>query len=146
MAYTVSYVPYGKLCYVLPHLVENLHKSELWTKGRASVDDIIRFLYLGQMHLWYVFDPDTQAEDGYVITEVKEYPRCKMLVVQYCAGDIGVLEGSRDVVFNTLERFAKDAGCSGVEFFGRPGWTPHAKQHGYTVRTVVYEKHFGDQP
>ena len=145
MTHAVTLIPYGSLWQVLPHLADSLHKSEFWSRGRASVDDIVRFLYVGQMYLWYVYDSTQVGLQGYLITEVKEYPRKKMLVIQYCAGDTGVLEDSAEVVFNTLERFAKDAGCAGVEFFGRPGWTPHAKKRGYDVQTVVYEKHFGEQ-
>jgi hypothetical protein len=144
MAYAVSLVPFGYLHAVLPQLSAQLQKSEFWTNGRASVDDIIRFLYNGHMQLW-IAHVDGQQFLGYVITEIKEYPRCKMLVMQYCAGDTGSLEDVGDLVFETLERYAKDAGCSGIEFFGRPGWTPHAKKHGCTVQTVVYEKYFGER-
>jgi hypothetical protein len=144
MGYAVSLIPFGYLHAALPQLSHQLQKSEFWTNGRASVDDIIRFLYDGQMQLWLAHI-DGQQVLGYVITEIKEYPRCKMLVMQYCAGDIGSLEDVGDLVFETLERYAKDTGCSGIEFFGRPGWTPHAKKHGCTVQTVVYEKHFGER-
>lgn len=144
MAYEVAYVPYGKLCYAVPALIEQLHKSELWTRGRATVDDIVRFLYTGQMQFWAVYDPEMLTTDGYVITEIKQYPQCKMLVFQYSAGVFGTLEGVGNLMFETLERFAKDAGCAGIEFFGRPGWGPHARKHGCTVKTVIYEKHFNE--
>lgn len=105
------------------------------------MDDIIAFLYSGQMNLWMVWE-DANNPDGYVITEVKEYPQCKMLAVQYCAGDVGMLEGAGDQLLLTFEQFAKDAGCKGIEFFGRPGWKQLAAKHNYSIQTVVYEKHF----
>jgi hypothetical protein len=142
MALTVTYVPYGQLSYVLPKLVHNLQKSELWTKGRANIDDIVRFLYTTHMQLWAVHDPELEDVWGYVITEIKQYPKAKFLVMQYSAGDIGSLELSGDVVFETLEKFAKAEGCSGIEFFGRPGWRNHARKHGCTSSYVVYEKFF----
>jgi len=142
MSYAVTYIPYGQISYVLPSLVGNLEKSELWTKGRANIDDIVKFLYTQYMQLWAVHDPDLQVLHGYVITEIKQYPKCKMLVMQYSAGDEGVLEGSGDLVFETLEKFAKDEGCNGIEFFGRPGWRNHARKHGCTSSMTVFEKFF----
>lgn len=142
MALTVTYIPYGQLSYVLPKLVHNLEKSELWTRGRASVDDIVKFLYTQYMQLWAIHDPEHEDIWGYVITELKQYPKCKMLVIQYSAGDYGSLELSGDVVFEELEEFAKAEGCQGIEFFGRPGWRNHARKHGCTAQTVVYEKYF----
>jgi len=144
MTQTVSLVPYGVLYKVLPSLVSHIETSEMWAKGRSSVDDIIRFLYTGQMNLWMVYDESSLDALGYLMTEIKQYPQCSMLVCQYCAGDYGTLAGSGDMVFRTLEQFAKDAGCAGIEFFGRPGWRRHAENHGCTVQTVVYEKYFDE--
>jgi hypothetical protein len=142
MAYTISIIPYGQISYVIPALTDSLRKSEVWTKSRACVDDIVKFVLTGQMQLWLIFDPETNATPGYFITEVKQYPQVKMLVVQYCAAEIGMLNEVFEDSMNILERFAKDAECIGIEFFGRPGWGPHAKKHGYMTKTVVYEKYF----
>jgi hypothetical protein len=140
----ISLVPYGMYYRILPSLGRFLEVSETWTKGRANVDDIIAFLYSGQMRLWVVHDPHNMTAKGYLITEVKAYPRCKMLVLQYCAGDFGSLEEEGDEIFETFERFAKDTDCDGIEFFGRPGWKRHALNHGCTIQTVVYEKYFDE--
>lgn len=142
---SVSLVPFGYYHKVLPSLIRHIEISEMWTRGRAGVDDIIAFLYSGQMNLWMVYE-DSRHPDGYVITEVKQYPRNKMLVMQYCAGDFSVLEKAGDEVFETFERFAKDMGCAGIEFFGRPGWKRHALKHGCSIQTVVYEKYFDEVP
>lgn len=142
MTQTVSLVPYGVLHKVLPSVIKFLETSELWTQGRSSVDDIIRFLFTGQMNLWAVHDESDFEVYGYLMTEIKQYPQCSMLVIQYCAGKYGTLSEIGDTVFHTIEQFAKDTGCAGIEFFGRPGWRQHAENHGCTVRTVVYEKHF----
>ena len=142
MSYEVSYIPYGEITRFLPALQSHLLKSEFWTKGRASVDDIVKFIFLQQMQLWVVHETEQQVVLGYVITEIKQYPKAKHLVMQYSAGDTGVLEAAGDKVFEVLENFAKAEGCAGVEFFGRPGWRRHARKHGCTVETVVYEKIF----
>jgi hypothetical protein len=46
----------------------------------------------------------------------------------------------------TLESYARDAGCDGIEILGRKGWQAYVKHHGYTADTVLYEKFFGEQP
>jgi hypothetical protein len=142
MSYEFSLVPFGQISYVVPALLANLEKSQFWTKGRANVDDIVRFILTGQMNLWVLFDTESSMVEGHVITEIKEYPQCKMLVVQYCAAEPHLLDQVGDKVFGILEQFGEACGCKGIEFFGRPGWGPHVKQRGYVTRTVVYEKHF----
>src|ERR1700688_3243284 len=82
-----------------------LKKSEMWTRGRATVDDIVRFLYTGQMHLWVVIDGNIVY--GYVITEIKQYPQCKALVMQYAAGQPGAMASVEDKMHDLLEQFAK---------------------------------------
>jgi hypothetical protein len=142
MSYAIVYVPHGQLSYSLPGLIRNLARSELWTGGRAAVDDIVKFLYTEEMQLWVIYNPETHEQYGYVITELKQYPKKKMLVVQYTAGDYGMLDGAADLVFGTLEHFAKAEKCDGVESFGRLGWKPTSKKYGYRVQAIVYEKLF----
>lgn len=144
MNLSISLVPYGQISYMVQPLIKYLQKSEDWTKGRSSVDDIVRFVLTGQMQLWVVFDPDTQEIHGYVITEIKQYPQSKMFVIQYCAMEPNHMKYVDEVMHETADRFARDAGCAGIEFFGRPGWEPHVKKRGYTVKTVVFEKFFDE--
>jgi hypothetical protein len=144
MNLSISLVPYGQISYMVQPLIKYLQKSEDWTKGRSSVDDIVRFVLTGQMQLWVVFDPETQEIHGYVITEIKQYPQSKMFVIQYCAMEPNHMKYVDEVMHETADRFARDAGCAGIEFFGRPGWEPHVKKRGYTVKTVVFEKFFDE--
>jgi hypothetical protein len=140
----ISLIPYGQISYMVAPLLRFLQESESWTKGRSNVDDIVRFVLTGQMQLWVVFDPDTQEIHGYVITEIKQYPQSKMFVIQYCAMNPNHMRYVEDSMHEKADRFARDAGCAGIEFFGRPGWEPHVKKRGYTVKTVVFEKFFDE--
>ena len=79
----ISLVPIGNIASVIPGLLPHLAKSEVWARGRCSVDHILRFVLNGQMQLWVVFSAEEQLVYGHVITEVKPYPNYKMLVVQY---------------------------------------------------------------
>jgi len=140
---TVSIVPPGMVSGVIPALLPYLEESERWTKGRATVDDILRFVLNGQMQLWVVYEENTIY--GHVVTEIKEYPRCKMLTVQYCAGEPNHMQYVDDEIFDLLDRFAMDAGCAGVEFVGRPGWRKQADKYGFEVRSVMYQKFFKEE-
>lgn len=144
MNLSISLVPYGQISYMVSPLIKYLQKSEDWAKGRSSIDDIVRFVLTGQMQLWVVYEPESQEIYGYVITEIKQYPQSKMFVIQYCAMESNHMKYVEDVMHETADRFARDAGCSGIEFFGRPGWEPHVKKRGYTVKTVVFEKFFDE--
>lgn len=136
----VSLIPPGQVAMVVPALLPFLQQSQKWSRGRATVDDILRFILNGQMHLWAVHK--TGAIRGHVVTEVKQYPQCKMLAVQYCAIEPGSMQEVDTIMHDTAERFAKSAGCAGIEFVGRPGWRKTANKHGYAVQSVMYQKFF----
>ncbi len=144
MKLDLSLVPPGHLTEVLPGLLPYLNESAIWTRGRSNIDDIVRFVINGEMHLWVVFDPEGRRIFGHVITEVKTYPQCKMLCVQYCCIEPHNMELIEDRMQELAERFAKDAGCSGIEFIGRPGWGKHMKKYGYEVQSVSYQRFFKD--
>jgi hypothetical protein len=135
-----SLVPYGVLSTAIPKVIKYLEVSESWTRGRSTTDDILKFLFTGQMQLWVVLD-DKEIY-GQIITEIKQYPQCKMLVIQYCSGEKNHMKFVEDKVYDTLERYAKDFGCSGIELIGRPGWHKHVVKRGYETRSVMYQKFF----
>lgn len=137
-----SLVPYGMLAGAVPQVIKYLNVSEGWTRGRSKVDDILKFLFNGQMQLWVVLDDNKIY--GQLITEVKQYPQCKMLTIQYCAGEPQHMKLVEDKVYATLERFAKDNNCFGVELIGRPGWSKHVAKRGYKVSSVMYQKFFSE--
>lgn len=140
----ITLVPPGKVVGTIQALMPYLIESEHWTQGRATIDDILRFVLNGQMFLWAVHENGRAF--GHVVTEVKQYPRCKFLTVQYCAGEPHHMQYVEEEMFETLESFAKDAGCVGVEFVGRPGWKKTATKYGYDMHSVVYQKLFKEQP
>lgn len=136
----IDIVPISKLLSVLPTLAPYLEESAKWTRGRAIPEDIFRFLLNGQMLLLAVHDKGTVY--GHVICEVKAYPQCKMLTVQYCAGKPHHMQFIEDEMYALLDDLARQAGAAGVEFVGRPGWGKSAKAHGYEAQSVTYQKFF----
>lgn len=119
-----------------PYLTMSAHRSS----GRVTENDILGFVRSGQMHLWAVHD--VNSIHGHVVTEVKQYPQCKLLAIQYCAMTTGVMAAVEDKMQDIATRFAKDAGCAGIEFVGRPGWRRTARKYGYNTESVVYQKFF----
>ncbi len=136
----ISLVPVSQLMSAVTALMPYLEESANWTRGRARVEDIVRFLLNGQMHMWAVHKDGVVY--GHVIGEVKPYPQCKMLTVQYCAGEPNHMHLVEDEMYKVLEEAAKSAGCAGIEFVGRPGWRKSAQSHGYEVQSVMYQKFF----
>jgi len=138
----ISLVPVGNVSQTIPGLLPYLRKSEVWDRGRTKVDDILRFVLTGQMQLWVVFSLEEKGVYGYLITEVKQYPQCKMLVIQYCCIEDNHMQFVENRMQALAETFAKDFGCAGIEFVGRPGWGKHISKYGYDVQSVVYQRFF----
>jgi hypothetical protein len=136
----ISLVPVGQIAAAVPAVLPYLNESSTWTRGRSSTDDILRFVLNGQMQLWVVHE--NAVAMGHVITEIKAYPSCKMLVIQYCAMVPETLALIEEKMHHTAAQFARDAGCAGVEFVGRPGWRLTARTYGYDVQSVMYQKFF----
>lgn len=136
----ISLVPVGQIAAAVPAVLPYLQESAEWTRGRASADDILRFVMNGQMQLWVVHEDKIAM--GHVITEIKTYPSCKMLAIQYCAMLPKTLAMIEDKMHHVAALFASDAGCAGIEFVGRPGWRQTARTYGYEVQSVMYQKFF----
>jgi hypothetical protein len=140
MSVEFSLVPYGVLYTVVPGVTKYLEVARDWARGRVSVDDLLRLLFSGQMQLWVFFE-DGQIL-GQLMTEVKQYPQCRMLAVQYCATEPHLSDVVEDSTFEVLEKYAKELGCAGVEMTGRSGWSKHVAKRGYDTKSVVFQKFF----
>lgn len=136
----LSLVPYGHIVEVIPPLLRHFKVCAELSRGRSSVDDIVRFVLTGRMHLWVVFD--TEGIHGLIISEITQYQQARMLTMQYCSMDTGTLEVIEEKMHEVLQRFAQDNQCYGVEYIGRAGWRPTARRFGYTEESVLYQKFF----
>lgn len=136
----IALIPPGQVAGAVSAVLPFLLTSEEWSRGRATADDLLRFVLNGQMMLWAVHEDGKVY--GHIMTEVKQYPQCTMLAIQYCAMAPGTLVDVEDKMQALAERVAKDAGCAGIEFVGRPGWRSTARAYGYSVQSVMYQKFF----
>jgi len=142
MKLNISLVPYGGLSKAVMAIMPYLEESAERSRGRSSVDDILKFLFTGQMVLWVVFDEDTHQTHGHFITEIKQYPQSSMLVIQYAAMLNNHMDEIEDLMQEYAQTYAINAGCRGIEFVGRPGWKKHATKYGYQAQSVTYQKFF----
>ena len=140
MTLQISIVPYLDLAFTLPLVSGYLTEAANRTKGRSSLSDIARTVFNGAYTLWLVFDPEAKTVHGCFITEIKTYPQMKMLCIQHCAIDEHHMAQVEEDMQPLAARFAKDAGCDGIEFIGRPGWKKHAEKYGYLAQSVAYTK------
>lgn len=142
MKLALGLMPYGVLHKVIPALLPYLEESANRSRGRVSVDDLIKFMITGQMQLWLVYEESSNIVYGHFMTEVKDYPQFKMLVIQYAAMEPNHMAQVEDQMQEYAAKYAKETGCSGIEFVGRPGWKKHAEKYRYAIQSVTYQKFF----
>jgi hypothetical protein len=142
MKLEVSLVPYNHLADAIPYVLPYIKVSEEWTKGRSTATDLLSFIFSGRMQLWVVLDENNVY--GHLITEVKQYRQCKMFVIQHCAMEPQTLALVEDQMQELAEKYAREAGCAGIEFVGRPGWSRSMKKYGYDVQSIMFQKFFKD--
>ena len=143
MSLDISLVPPELIDGIEPKVIDKLDTVAALTNGRYEGIDILNSVRAGQMQLWIIFDPATLEIFSTITTELKIYPRCKLLCIQYCTGDPFKTSSVWDRMTQTLERFAAAEGCIGVEFSGRPGWGKHFELHDYRkIPRASYEKFF----
>lgn len=105
--------------------------------GRYGVEDVYDSIAAGRCHLWIVFEPGMKIVLA-LTTVFSVFPKSKWLTVQFAGG--GELNRCKRLVLSTLERFAKDNDCAGVEAVGRAGWSRRVASLGYQEQHRFYEK------
>jgi len=86
-------------------------------------------------------DEDTPL--GALVTRLEEYPNARMLNYLYVGGDD--MASWHQEMLDSLERFAKDNDCAGMEIIGRKGWERFMKKFGWETKHIVCEKFFTDK-
>lgn len=112
-----------------------IQKAAKYTYGRYTTDNIYDMVSEGEYQLWVAIE-DTEFK-GAVVTNIITYPQRKLLGMQFCGGE--ELVKWKQPMLDLLKRFAKDAGCEGIESTGRPGWAKVFQNDGYKATWVTYE-------
>jgi hypothetical protein len=76
--------------------------------------------------------------DSWAVTQVVDYPRARVMDVLAVVGDLGACRRLHDRI---LEYAARND-ITFVQAYGRRGWMPDAKSHGWRVKTTsfLYQK------
>jgi hypothetical protein len=106
-----------------------------YTYGRYTADDIKDSITQYDHHLWVAFE-GTDIK-GAVVTNFMFYPRRKYLSLVFCGGM--ELKTWKGPMLETLQRFARDTNCNGIESTGRRGWAKVFKNDGYKSMWAAYE-------
>jgi hypothetical protein len=87
-----------------------------------SVADVVAMCKDGRAQFW-------SRDDGVIITEINEYPRCKMVHFWLVAGEL------HDCLALDVEvsRWATGRGCTQATAMGRPGWARAAAANGWRL-------------
>lgn len=115
-------------------------QAEPWVRDavlRGATIETVEF-YAEQVasrhaQLWMITDDDRVIGCG--ITQI--YPTSKGLT---CAVPIVACERMDVVLFDVVERWAREQGCVRLEGYGRPGWARALKTSGWNVVAVCIEK------
>ena len=91
---------------------------------------------------------DKVAAGEWMMFAVMEEGKPVVVLLASVCGDlfeVGYCWGTRveewiTQVYNLFEVIATELGCSKIAFNGRQGWSKLAKQHGFTVNSIIYVK------
>jgi hypothetical protein len=131
----VSLVPPELVGGLWPRIFPHLSRAADYTYGRYEPEDIFDAVASGDAHLWVALDGDDIK--GVTITRFWQYPRKNCLDVMFLGGE--EWDGWKDIMFDTLQRWAHDSGCAAIEASGRVGFARIFKDRGYTPLWQVFE-------
>ena len=99
--------------------------------GLYTVDDILKAIEARQMQSFV-------EGESLALTRVASYPRAKVVEV---LAVVGKLEDAR-VLHDRVIAFAAEVGASVIQAYGRIGWIPDAKSHGWKLiaKNYVYAR------
>jgi hypothetical protein len=104
--------------------------------GRWTMEHLCAAVMMGNTQLWIAFDDEKVW--GAVTTEVTRYPARTMLSMHFLGGES--FEDWYGDMLDNLTRYAKDAGCDGIEGIARFGFWKWLKDDGFNKTSAFYEK------
>tara|TARA_R110000824_G_scaffold30128_17_gene99443 strand:- start:1190 stop:1639 length:450 start_codon:yes stop_codon:yes gene_type:complete len=139
MTHTVSIIPRSVLNVVQGDAMRLLEPAVDRSDGRHNISTVWAAIEEGHYALWLAFDANNTPV-GSLVTRLEEYPLKNMLNLLFCGG--AELEEWHEAMLDTLEVYAKEHKCDGMELIGRPGWKPFLKKHGWGSGHLVVERTF----
>lgn len=118
-----------------PDVADMLAPAVDYSYGRWDMKSLLHMLCLGHMTLWIIRHGGEEV--AALVTQIVEYPRRKMLSIQFIGGK-GMNDWAEEAL-RIIHWCAKNHGCDGVEAVGRQGFWPMFKSNGYQRSFVTYE-------
>jgi hypothetical protein len=125
--YMVSAVPREHVFGIWPKVRMHLKRAAEYTYGRYEPEDILNNILEYGHQLWIVFDEGDEIK-GALVTSFNVYPRKKYLDLTFLGGEDG--PAWKEPMLRTLQHWAHDTGCDGIESIGRLGWEKIFKEDG----------------
>jgi hypothetical protein len=95
--------------------IEPLLRRATQITGCYEPIDVLQLAMLGRVGVWLAGDID-----AVIVTEVKEYPRRRVLEMMFCGGDN--MSSWLEEAIAVMDEHARQQGCSHIACIGRPGW------------------------
>lgn len=99
---------------ISPHLLKSTRRAG----GAYEPVDLLRGAFVGQFGIWIC--EVGGAIQGAVVTEIRQYPRKRVVDVIFGGGN-NMTTWIKPLVL-AIDRHAREAGCEAVVCIGRPGW------------------------
>jgi hypothetical protein len=119
-----------------PVAKEYLKASIEMNRGSLTEEDVYNLIQDKKMQLWGIHDGDLKAV---FTTMVVNYFREKRLRLVMIGGH--EMDNWLEITAESMDRFARENGCSGIELWGRRGWVKKLERFGYEEYETVVIKH-----
>lgn len=134
----ISLVPPAYLQTCLKYIEPLMLRAVETTNGRSGIKDLINDIVAQDQFLWVCFEIDPIVYYAICTIKIIQYPNRRMISGIYVAGDH--MDKWRDPLLDTLEKFAKDQNCDGIEMTGRYGWKRVLADRGWKTDFCLYER------
>lgn len=131
----ISAIPRDYVMHVWPDVEGFIADALQYTYGRYEPEDILAQL-LDDSHLLWVAFEDGKPK-GAVVTYYAVYPRKKYLGCPFVTGD--EFSTWKVPMLRTLQKFAAENGCEGLEATARLGWSRVFKEDGYEALWQTFQ-------
>lgn len=131
----VTLVPREHVLSMWPKIRPHAVQAADYTYGRFEPEDLLDAALEGRFDVWVPYEGLEVL--GVVFTAFTIYPRKKYLDMTFIGGDEGMRW--KDPMLSTLQAWARDNGCDGIESSGRLGWAKVFKGDGYKMLWQVFE-------
>lgn len=123
----VSFVPKDLAVEMWPKVRGYIESATTRTGGRYEPEDVLYEVLDGELLLWIAIEGKDVI--GAATTRFMEYPRKKVLMVPFLAGE--EFDKWGDDMLSILRKWASSNDCDMLEACGRPGWARVFKDQGY---------------